>query len=126
MDRLTHLLLEDVCRYKGCLCPGGDAGSGLEAGCPEYGIFHSPGVAQRHGLTAVRQLSTLCLSFFFFNCFETPVFFFCRVPSVLSRAGVEEQSMSKSLFCSCQVRLHREAEELARLPEICPKRQHQF
>lgn len=65
MDRLTHLLLEDVCHYKGCLCPGGDAGSGLEAGCPKYGIFHSPGVAQRHGLTAVRQLSTLCLSFFF-------------------------------------------------------------
>lgn len=40
--------------YKGYyLCPGGDAGSGLEAGCPEYGIFHSTGVAEGHGLTAV-------------------------------------------------------------------------
>lgn len=38
----------------------------------------------------------------------------------------EVQSMSKALFCCCQVRLHREAEELTRLPEICPKRQHQF
>ena len=104
MDRLTHLVLEDVCRYKGCLCPGGDAGSGLEAGCPEYGIFHSPGVAQRHGLTAVRQLSTLYLFFFFFVLFRNCcVFFLSRVPSVLSRAGVEEQSMSKSLSCSCQV-----------------------
>lgn len=42
------------------LCPGGDAGSCLETGCPEYGLFHPPGVAQRHGLTAVRQLSTFC------------------------------------------------------------------
>lgn len=80
------------------------------------------------GMGSLQYVSYLLFVFlfFFFNCFETPVFFFCRVPSVLSRAGVEEQSMSKSLFCSCQVRLHREAEELARLPEICPKRQHQF
>lgn len=37
------------------MCSGGDAGSCLEAGCPEYGIFHSPGVAERHGLPAVRH-----------------------------------------------------------------------
>lgn len=42
------------------------------------------------------------------------------VPLVLSRAGDEVWSLSKALFCCCQVRLHREAEELARLPEICP------
>ena len=82
VDRLTHLVLEDVCRYKGCLCPGGDAGSGLEAGCPEYGIFHSPGVAQRHGLTAVRQLSTLYLFFFF--CIVSKLLCFFPVSSALS------------------------------------------
>ncbi len=43
-------------------CPGGDAGSGVEAGCPEYGIFHSAGVAERHGFTAV-SLKTYVLSF---------------------------------------------------------------
>lgn len=37
------------------LCPGGDAGSGLEAGRPEYGILHPTGVAERHGLAAVRR-----------------------------------------------------------------------
>lgn len=43
------------------LCPGGDAGSGLEAGRPEYGILHPTGVAERHGLAAVRRppLATL-------------------------------------------------------------------
>lgn len=49
---------------------------------------------------------------------------FSRMPFIFCRA--EYQSMSKTLFCFCQVRLHREAEELARLSEICPKRQHQF
>lgn len=42
------------------LCPGGDAGSGMEVGCPEYGIFHSTGVAERHEFTAVCQLITFC------------------------------------------------------------------
>lgn len=54
---MTHFLFKDICSNEGCcLCPGGDAGACLEAGCPEYGIFHSTGVAERHGLTAVRQL----------------------------------------------------------------------
>lgn len=51
---------------------------------------------------------------------------FQACPSFLAEQVANLKSMSKALFCCCQVRLHREAEELARLPEICPKRQHQF
>ena len=43
------------------MCSGGDAGSCLEAGCAKYGILHTPGVAERNGLTAVRHLTALCL-----------------------------------------------------------------
>lgn len=56
-----------------CLCSGGDAGSCLEAGCPEYGIFHPSGVAERHGLIAVCHLLTLVLfssSSFFKNIIQ--------------------------------------------------------
>lgn len=49
-------LLPTVCFF---LCPGCDAGSGLEVRCPEYGIFHPTGVAERHELTAVCHLIPL-------------------------------------------------------------------
>lgn len=67
------------------MCPGGDAGSCLEAGRPEYGIFHSPGVAERHGLTAVRQLVTFCL----FACCFPHCLLPCSVFSVLSHVFLE-------------------------------------
>lgn len=41
------------------LCPGGDAGSGVEAGRPEHGLLHPAGVAERHGLAAVRRAAAL-------------------------------------------------------------------
>lgn len=55
------------------LCPGCDAGSGLEVRRPEYGIFHPAGVAERHELTAVCHFIPLlslyavlfCFGFFF-------------------------------------------------------------
>ncbi len=63
-------------------CPGGDAGSGVEAGCPEYGIFHSAGVAERHGFTAVSLWKpTFCL---FAHCFQD-----CWVFSVCSHVILE-------------------------------------
>lgn len=51
------------------MCPGGDAGSCVEAGCPEYGIFHSAGMAERHGITTVRQISSLVFYHFVFNTY---------------------------------------------------------
>lgn len=53
------------------LCPGCDAGSGLEVRCPEYGIFHPAGVAERHELTAVCHLIT----FFHWMLFFTLLYF---------------------------------------------------
>lgn len=61
-----------------CLCSGGDAGSCLEAGCPEYGIFHPSGVAERHGLIAVCHLLTLVL--FFSSSFFLNIIQFSRLP----------------------------------------------
>lgn len=48
------------------LCPGCNAGSGLEVRRPEYGIFHPAGVAERHELIAVCHLTTFfhCMLFF--------------------------------------------------------------
>lgn len=75
------ILFKDLCGYKRCLlCPGGDAGSCLEAGCPEYGIFHPSRVVERNGLTAVCHIfSYFCflgqiysfspLSFFFLQTY---------------------------------------------------------
>lgn len=102
------------------VCSGGDAGSCLEAGRPEYGIFHSPGVVERHGLTAVRHSPN-----------PSPKLLSCglvvfKPPFSRVIACGEMSSMSNASLCCCQVRLHGEAEELTRLPAICFERQHQF
>lgn len=71
-----------------CLCPGGDASSGLETGCSEYGLFHSTGVAKRNGLTAVCHIpSPFC---HFACCFHDRC--------VVSASGIAEQRLDLRLF----------------------------
>lgn len=56
-----------------CLYAGSDAGIGLEAWCPEYGLLHFTGVAQGNGLIAVslvkHGLWMHLLPFYYTSCY---------------------------------------------------------
>lgn len=83
------------------LWPGCDAGSGLEVRCPEYGIFHPTGVAERHELTAVCHLNTFCHCMLFFST----LLYLLELPWFLPSISIYLNAFSAFVRCDSTERL---------------------
>lgn len=82
------------------LCPGCDAGTGLEVRCPEYGIFHPTGVAERHELTAVCHLIPLVTA-----CWFSTLLYLPEHPWLLQSISICLNAFSAFFRCDSTERL---------------------